>query len=190
MIGESECEKYGDEELVGLVLVNPDYYACLVNRYTSALRRYVVRLGCTPIDADDVLQDVFINAYLHLNDFDRKLKFSSWIYRIAHNQAVSSFRKINSRPTIELDDIEPWQELLMNSCPGINIDQAILKEKTKHVLDRLDDKYREVLVLKYFEEKDYAEISDILKKPMGTIATLINRAKKQFIKLAEGELLN
>jgi len=190
MILEEECIKFTDEVLVGMSLADPDYYACLVNRYTEALRRYVIRLGSNSSDADDILQEVFLKAYLHLNDFDKKLKFSSWIYRIAHNQAISTFRKINIRPSIELTDLEPWQELLLDSCPGVQMDQNILKEKTSAVLDGLDPKYREILVLKYFEEKDYNEMSDILKKPMGTIATLVNRAKKQFLKLAEGQKLN
>jgi RNA polymerase sigma-70 factor (ECF subfamily) len=190
MVLEEECKKHEDEALVGLVLANPDYYACLVNRYTEGLRRYVLRLGCRPSDVDDVLQEVFLNVYLHLNDFDKKLKFSSWLYRITHNQTISFFRKVNVRPTVELTDLEPWQELVLSSCPSAQLDKTILTARTKAVLDQLDPRYREILVLKYFEEKDYNEMSDILKKPMGTIATLVNRAKKQFIKLAEGQTLN
>jgi RNA polymerase sigma-70 factor (ECF subfamily) len=53
-------------------------------------------------------------------------------------------------------------------------------EEVRSVLNDMDERYREVLVLKFLEEKDYKEISDILEKPMGTVATLINRAKKQF----------
>ena len=190
MITDNDCQKYSDEALVELVLANSDYYVCLVNRYTEALRRYVVRLGSNMTDSDDILQDVFLNAYLHLNDFDKQLKFSSWIYRIAHNQTISAFRKVNVRPTVELTDLEPWQEMVRDSCPGRQIDQEILQQKISVVLEKIDPKYREVLVLKFFEEKDYSEMSDILKKPMGTIATLVNRAKKQFAKIVEAELIN
>ncbi|NTU98583.1 RNA polymerase sigma factor [Candidatus Falkowbacteria bacterium] len=190
MIPEEDCQKHTDKELVELSVTNSEYYACLVKRYTEALRRYVIRLGSSLPDSDDILQEVFFSAYLHLNGFDKKLKFSSWIYRIAHNKSVSMFRKSNVRPTVELTDLLPWQDLLANSCPGLEFDQAMLKEKISLVLESLDPKYREVLVLRYFEEKDYNEISDILKKPMGTIATLVNRAKKQFAKLAEGQALN
>ncbi|MBU4217144.1 RNA polymerase sigma factor [Candidatus Parcubacteria bacterium] len=190
MITENECQKYSDEALVELVLANSDYYACLVNRYTEALRRYVVRLGSNSTDAEDVLQEVFLNAYLHLNDFNKDLKFSSWLYRIAHNQTISAFRKVNVRPTVELSDLAPWQEMARDNCPGKQIDQELLQKKINIILEQLDSKYREVLILKYFEEKDYSEMSDILKKPMGTIATLVNRAKKQFAKIIEGELLN
>ena len=56
------------------------------------------------------------------------------------------------------------------------------QELVAKALSQLDDKYREVLVLKFLEQKDYKEISDILQKPMGTIATLINRAKQHFKK--------
>jgi len=58
------------------------------------------------------------------------------------------------------------------------------------MLNKLDDKYKEVLVLKFLEEKDYKEISDILQKPLGTVATLINRAKKQFKSISEEKELN
>lgn len=59
--------------------------------------------------------------------------------------------------------------------------------EVRDVLDELDEKYREALVLKFLEEKDYKEISDILEKPMGTVATLINRAKKQFKEKVEAK---
>lgn len=187
---ETECEKYEDNDLVERSLSDPDCYACLVNRYTEALRRYVLRLGSTNFDVEDILQEVFLSAYLHLNGFNRDLKFSSWIYRIAHNQTIDFFRRKNIRPTVELTELTPWQEMARDSCPGCVIDQEILKQKVEIILQKLDPKYREIIVLKYFEEKDYTEMSDILKKPMGTIATLVNRAKKQFAKLSKDELLH
>ena len=190
MVTENDCQKFTDNELVEQALADPDYYACLINRYTEALRRYIMRLGSNVFDSEDILQEVFLNAYLHLYDFDKNLKFSSWIYRIAHNQTIDHFRKLNNKPTVELTDLEPWQEMVRDSCPGCSVDQEILQQKVKMVLEKLDAKYREVLVLKYFEDKDYNEMSDILRKPMGTIATLVNRAKKQFTKLAEEQLLH
>ncbi|MEI6288571.1 MAG: RNA polymerase sigma factor [bacterium] len=190
MITEKDCLQFSDNDLVERAMSNPDYYACLVNRYTESLRHYILRLGSTISDSEDILQEVFLNVYLHLNDFDKKLKFSSWIYRIAHNQTIDLFRKNNVRPTIELNDLIPWQEMARDSCPGCVIDQEILKQKIKLILEKLNPKYREVIVLKYFEEKDYNEMSDILRKPMGTIATLVNRAKKQFTKLAKEQLLH
>lgn len=190
MLVNDDCQKYSDEVLVGLVLTNSDYYACLVNRYTEALRRYVIRLGSNVSDSDDILQEVFLNAYLHLNDFDKDLKFSSWLYRIAHNQTISAFRKNSVRPTVELSDLAPWQVIVRDNCPGKQVDQIILQQKMAVILEKLSPKYREVLILKFFEEKDYSEMSDILKKPMGTIATLVNRAKKKLAEIINDEILN
>lgn len=68
------------------------------------------------------------------------------------------------------------------------VDQQYLKEHIQEVLEKLDDKYREILVLRFFQEKSYQEISDILRKPPGTVATLINRAKKECRQLLQDSL--
>ena len=65
------------------------------------------------------------------------------------------------------------------------VDRQYLSETVTRILEGLDSKYQEVLILKYLEDKDYKEISDILKKPMGTVATLLSRAKQQFKKVAD-----
>ena len=172
-----------DEELVVLSLQNRDFFAYIVDRYEEKLFRYIKRItNLREDDLFDILQDIFIKVYQNLNDYDSNLSFSSWIYRIAHNQTVDTYRKNKARPQGNYIDID--DEILENIVNDFDfikdIDSGYLKENIKTVLDNLDDKYRQVLVLKFFEEKDYKEISDILKKPMGTVATLINRAKKQF----------
>lgn len=176
-------EKMTDEEIVAMALENPEAYALIVERYEEKLLRYIIRiLRSTKEDAEDILQDVFLSAYKNLNDFDRDLKFSSWIYRIAHNKVISHFRKVTARP--KTMTYEGDSQLLNILASEENIERDLEKkynaEEVRNILDQLDEKYREVLVLKFLEDKDYKEISDILEKPMGTVATLINRAKKQF----------
>jgi RNA polymerase sigma-70 factor (ECF subfamily) len=172
-----------DEELVAETLKNPDSYVFLVERYETKLLRYILRISLgSREDAEDILQDVFLSAYKNLNDFDQDLKFSSWIYRIAHNKVISHFRRIKARP--KTMTYEGDSQLLNILAGEENIERDLDKKYTvaqvEKMLDQLDDKYREVLILKFLEEKDYKEISDILEKPMGTVATLISRAKKQF----------
>lgn len=172
-----------DEELVAKTLENPDAYALLVERYEEKLLRYVMRISrSTKEDAEDVLQDVFLSAYKNLNDFDQELKFSSWIYRIAHNKVISHFRKVTARPkTMTYEgDSQLLNILASDEDLSRELERKYTAEEVREILDKLDERYREVLVLKFLEEKDYKEISDILEKPMGTVATLINRAKKQF----------
>lgn len=178
-----DCEKKTDEELVSLTLKNKEYFGCIIERYEQKLLRYMRRItNIAEDELKDVLQDTFISAYYNLNDFDVSLKFSSWIYRISHNQVISTHRKNKARPHGNLVDID--ENILANIADDFDITKSVdikyLRQHIDKILDHLDEKYKEVLVLRFFEEKDYKEISDILKKPMGTIATLISRAKKQF----------
>jgi RNA polymerase sigma-70 factor, ECF subfamily len=182
MIENKKSLQKTDEELVALTLKNQDYYACLVSRYETKIMRYILRISSfSKEDAEDVLQEVFIKVYRNLNDFDQNLKFSSWIYRIAHNEVISHYRKMKSRPTLVITEADEWLKTIAgNDDLEKDLDRKLTTEEIKNVLSRMDIKYREVLALRYLEEKDYREISDILEKPMGTVATLINRAKKQF----------
>jgi RNA polymerase sigma-70 factor (ECF subfamily) len=174
-----------DEDLIVLTFKNKESYRYLMQRYEEKLKRYIIRLsGAQKEDAEDILQNVFLKAYRNLKDFDKSLKFSSWIYRIAHNETVTFLRKKNVRPKT----IDPETASIIISLIGsdLGIEEAIdkknLSEKIKEIINTLDEDYRNVILLKYMEEKDYREISDILKKPMGTIATLLKRGKEKLKK--------
>jgi RNA polymerase sigma-70 factor, ECF subfamily len=175
-----------DEELVSLALENPDNFLYIAKRYEEKLLRYIIRISGVPReDAEDILQNVFIKTYRSLNGFDRSLKFSSWIYRIAHNQVVSEWRKRKARPE---GSSVPLDFGNLNFFAGEldiseEVDGGFLKERVNKILEKLDSKYKEVLILRFFEGLDYSEIADVLKKPDGTVATLLNRAKKNFKEL-------
>lgn len=173
-----------DEELVALVLQNQEYFSYIVNRYQTKLLRYIIRISnLDKEDAEDVLQESFLKIYTNLNDFDRDLKFSSWIYRITHNRVISNYRKLQTRPqTVSLDiSYNNIQKLASDFDLAKETDFNYLRKHILNILNRLELKDKEILTLKYLEEKSYKEISDILKKPMGTIATMISRAKKKFL---------
>jgi RNA polymerase sigma-70 factor (ECF subfamily) len=130
-------------------------------------------------DASDILQDVFVKTYYNLNDFNSDLKFSSWVYRIAHNQTVSEIRKKSVRLTVpfEKEDIDRFEDAFDVSK---EVDNSLDREMIDRALSKLDEKYREVLVLRFLDEKDYVEIADILKKPVSTVGNLILRGKVLF----------
>lgn len=171
-----------DEELIKKSIKNIDYFAVLVERYENKLIAYILRISIfSREEAEEILQEVFIKCWRNLNDFDPKLKFSSWIYRITYNETISTFRKSKARgehKQVPLDD----QALVVFDDTNISadLDATISKNQIQKILQMLATKYRDILVLKFLEDKSYEEISDILQMPMGTVATNINRAKKKF----------
>ena len=180
MLTSSECINKTDEQIVVLTLKNQDYYLCLMKRYEAKLLNYILKISnINREDGEDVLQEVFIKAYQNLNDFDLNFKFSNWIYSIAHNTTISAFRKKKVRP-----QTVPWEDKDLNNISESTLDventslQKLTYKQVLKIINQLSLKYKDVLILKFVEGKDYQEMSDILRKPMGTIATLINRAKK------------
>ncbi len=188
----SACEKLTDEELVKSSPQQENAFYTLMKRYEPVLLRYIHRMTrVSREEAEDLLQEIFIKVYRNLNGFDQNLKFSTWVYRIAHNEIISQYRKKRqSRLSVELDADEKETRSIAGFLTGtLNVESQYLdREKANTVraaLGELPPKYRDVLVLRYFEEMSYEEISDILRKPPGSIATLINRAKEKFKKIAE-----
>ena len=175
-----------DQEIVTRTLQeNPELFGQLIDRYEQKLLRYIRRITqVSKHDAEDILQDVFIKVYENLRGFDTSLSFSSWIYRICHNHVVSLHRKKQTKVQKGLVEIE--DTILQNIASEIDIFKELhsdeLKYQIQENLERVSKTHKEILVLRFFEEKSYEEISDILQKPMGTIATLISRAKKEFTK--------
>ena len=179
-------ENFSDEKLVEKSLENLDFFEILIARYEKKLQNYIFRISNFSLeDAEEILQNVFLKVWKNLRGFDGDCKFSSWIYRIAHNETISVFRKFRARGEDkkvffddEIFDVPDkknfWHE----------IDAEFSAKKIKKILQNLPEKYREILVLKFFEEKNYDEISDILRIPAGTVATNLHRAKKKFREIA------
>ena len=179
-----------DEQLAIASLKDKNKFAQLVQRYEQKLSRYIRRLtNLNTQCVEDVLQEAFIKIYKNLNNFDPTLSFSSWAYRITHNEALNYIRKHKNKEIapLETDDKDTVSLIdLLESDTNIEAEvaQKEIAEKIRLVIKKLPKKYRDVIILYYLEQKDYLEISDILKKPMGTIATLLNRAKSKFKTLA------
>jgi RNA polymerase sigma-70 factor (ECF subfamily) len=176
-----------DKKLVKLSLNDDKYFVELVERYEPKLGRYIFRLSRVDEQTiEDLLQEVFIKVYRNLNDYDDDFSFSSWIYRITHNEVMSFFRKNKARPKVVNFEIDDSSEYIAMLPDDVDLPQELarkeLSAKVRESIYELPEKYREVLVLRYLEDKSYNEISDILRKSMGAISVLMNRAKKRLKK--------
>ncbi|MEZ4900141.1 MAG: RNA polymerase sigma factor [Saprospiraceae bacterium] len=179
----AKCAELTDVEIIRRALVEVDYFSCLYERYGPRLRLYIQRISqASDEEAEDLLQDAFIKIWKNLNAYQPDLKLSSWLYRIVHNHVISVWRQKRthgSTYTLEWDDriINVLAEDLEEDA-GTNDRLLRLQE----ALLALPDKYREVITLKYFEQMNYEDISDVLKIPEGTVATRLNRARQMMAK--------
>jgi RNA polymerase sigma-70 factor (ECF subfamily) len=171
-----------DEEIVRRTLADKEAFVFLIERYEAKLMRYLERLGVgLREDREDILQNAFIKAYKNLNSFDPTLAFSSWMYRIAHNETMSFFRAKHARPQVVLSE---ESEILITELQDETADTTLLaetrlsREELTKALEILPQSYRDALTLRFFENHSYAEMSDILQVPVGTVSTLLYRAKR------------
>jgi len=166
-----------DEELVVAIREKDrELYSEIIHRYKTKLSHYLRKFIQDSDELEDVLQDVFIKAYRNLYGFNSSKKFSPWIYRIAHNEGLNHIKKY-SKFAFSLDDTE-YEVIDEKMHLDAKIDSKILKNKIAEELTKMKDKYREPIILYFFEQKSYEEISDIMHIPISTVGTLISRGKK------------
>jgi RNA polymerase sigma-70 factor (ECF subfamily) len=162
-----------DEEIVEQVRSsNKELFAELIRRYETKLLRYATYLIVDEAMAADAVQAGFIKVFVNLHGFNTKRKFSSWIYRIVHNEAMSLIRK--HKLTSSVDEV-------LEAASGPSLEDTLVQrellEHMQHCLGQMSLMYREPLTLYFLEEKSYEEISDILRLPVATVGTRISRAK-------------
>ena len=172
-----------DEEIAKRVCAgDKDSFGILIDRYEAKLTRYIKRFTQHQDDVSDIIQTVFIKGYMNLQSFDTSRSFNSWIYRIAHNESVTFLRK---RGTEKISFID-FDTFFPHPFAKETADTEAMKQEDKKVLDsslkEISPKYREVLVLYYYEELSYQEIADVLHIPIATVGVRIRRGKESLQK--------
>ncbi len=176
-----------DEEVAVLVQSGDiESFGVLVERYEGKLMRYAGRFLFDNDDAKDMVQNAFIKAYVNIQGFDAARRFSPWIYRIAHNEFVNALKHNKGRETVSLFDFDV---LFPHLAAKEDTEGEAKRRELKEILDRslrkLHQKYREPLVLFYFDEMGYSEIADILQIPVSTVGVRIRRGKEALKKIVE-----
>ncbi len=159
-------------------------YNELVKRYKDRLFNFVLRYFNNAEQAEDVVQDTLIKLYTHASYYKNIAKFSTWIFTIAKNNALTELRKNKRKKTDSLwtddgqvIDINSKEESLESK-----VQNEIAIDQLNKFLDEIPENFRMAVVLRDFQELSYEEISKILEIPIGTIKSRINRGR---IQLAE-----
>ncbi len=153
-------------------------FETLVSRYQARLYRLACRLTGDPGEAQDVLQEGFLAAYRSLATFRGEARFSTWLYRIAFNLAMSHGRKRRPLTIMDTDDttrnIEP---VSTEHSPSEPLEAAVRVAGVQAAIQDLADEHRQVVVLRELEGCDYEQIADILEIPIGTVRSRLFRAR-------------
>lgn len=159
--------QHGDRSAFGL----------LMERYEAKLQRYVRKFLFGYDEADDLVQETFIKAYVNIQGFDTERRFSPWIYRIAHNLCINAIKKKGkeSLPFFDPDTLFPHP--VEPRTTDQDLKEKELRLMLEQCLKQLKPTYREILILYYYEDSSYQVISDILKIPISTVGVRLRRAR-------------
>lgn len=168
-----DASPLSDEALVEITRSeDQELYAELIQRYDAKLLAYAATFTKDNSEAADIVQLAFIKAFKNLRGFNTQKKFSSWIYRIVHNEAVNSIKRAKYQvPLPEGVDFKSEDDT------KLEYERSELKLRVQACLNKIPLKYSEPIRLFYLADKSYSEISDILRLPPGTVAVRIRRAK-------------
>jgi RNA polymerase sigma-70 factor (ECF subfamily) len=164
-------------------------YGELVDRYKTLVYRFVVRAVRNPVDAEDLTQDVFVQAYASLSRFRSDAAFRTWVFRIAHNRVIDhSRRQSKRRQVLAQCPIGPSDEELSptEDLPGPLVDDPLLglcrdelSAKVQEAIRKLSEKLRVVVVLYDLEGYSYEEVAAIVGCPVGTVKSRLYNARTE-----------
>jgi RNA polymerase sigma-70 factor (ECF subfamily) len=176
-----ESHQQTDEEIATRVQKGDrEAFGVLIERYEQKLTRYGRKFLSEREDVRDLVQDTFIKAYANIRGFEASRRFSPWIYRIAHNEFVNAIKKRSGKEMISLS-LPDFDTLFPHPLAKEEADDQAKRKELKDALDGSLDaigaKYREPLVLYYYEEMDYQEIADVLQIPVSTVGVRLKRGR-------------
>lgn len=155
-------------------------YARLVERYHRGIYGLCLRMCGNPADAEELTQEAFVRAFRHLDRFDPRHKFSTWIYRIALNACRDLLRARPHRETAYGLDPGPLPEERREGPDG-HAARAELRRALSLALEQLSPKYREALVLRHVEGLPYEEIAQITGDTVGALKVRVVRGRAMLL---------
>jgi RNA polymerase sigma-70 factor (ECF subfamily) len=150
----------------------------LVARHQDRIYTAVSRFCGNAEDAADIVQRAFINAFRKIQEFKGDAAFSTWIYRIAFNQAIS-FRRENRHTTVSIysKDDDKVVEPAVESNPTEKTEGEETQKKVQQALEQLEEGDRQIILLKDLQGHSYDEIAVIMQIPKGTVRSRLHRAR-------------
>ncbi|NVK49213.1 MAG: sigma-70 family RNA polymerase sigma factor [Cyclobacteriaceae bacterium] len=185
-----------DFELIDRAVIEKDQsaYAALMKRYKKAVYFMILKMIRDADDAEDLTMEAFAKAFKNLHRFKKDYTFSTWLFRIATNNAIDFIRKKKlktmSLNTTMSDDSGNAVTIDVEDDENNPQDEFIKSQRIEMVrifVDKLPAKYRKLVQLRYFDELSYEEIAQELDKPLGTVKAQLHRSRELLYEIASGK---
>ena len=171
-------------------------YATLLTRYRQAIFQLMLQRVKNPEDAKDLTMEAFEKAFRRLDSYTPTHAFSTWLFKIALNNLIDFTRK-KQPPTVQLgetnsmpDFVYGWLHTRRSEIP--TPEEVMMQEQRialiRRLLNRLDERYRRMIELRYYEDMSYEEIAQHLNLPMGTVKAQLYRAKENLYEMLQTPL--
>ena len=183
--------EYNDEELMAQFQGgNESAYLQIVDRFKDRLFNFIYRFVGDADQADDLVQDTLIKVYTHRHSYREIARFSTWIYTIAGNLARTELRKRKRRATFSMSTLgigeKDYEIPSEDESPTKNLEVAQTELDIRRALAQLPLNFRTVIILRDVQELSYEEISKIMKIPLGTVKSRVNRARLRMQEVLKG----
>lgn len=175
-----------DDSLLVRQFKNKDMKAFdqIFSKYHKSIYYYIYKMAFNAEVAEDITQDTFVKVYKHLNKVDDHVKLSTWIYKIAYNTFIDFTRK--NKVTFELIDNVEYDNKAFESNqdnPEESYMNKELKNKINRTMQKLNNRYKSVLILREYNNLSYKEVASILELSETAVKSLIHRARLEFQKI-------
>jgi RNA polymerase sigma factor (sigma-70 family) len=171
-----------DNDIFDLLKTNVDKgFRLVVERYSSKLYWHIRRLVILHEDADDALQNTFINAWRSIDNFRKESSMYTWLYSIATNESLAIINKRTKNAAVSLDDLESYFANSIEGSTWFDGDEA--QTKLQNAILQLPEKQRIVFNLKYFDDMTYDDMSVVLGTSVGALKASYHIAVKKIEKI-------
>ena len=176
-------DNYNEREIIALLQDSArqrEAFECIVKEYSEQLYWQIRRMVLSHDDANDLLQNTFIKAWMNIDYFRGDAKMSTWLYRIALNECLTFLNKQRTSAQLSIDDIQAELVNKLESDPYFDGDKT--QKIFLKAVHALPEKQQMVFNLKYFKEMKYEEISEILGTSIGALKASYHHAIKKIEK--------
>ena len=152
-------------------------FQALVEQYSEPLYWHIRQIVGSHEDADDILQDAFVKIWRALPDFRGESSVSTWMWRIATNEAMTFLRRKRVRAALQFSSISAEVERSIDGDPYFNGDEA--ERKLAKAIAKLPDKQRAVFCMRYYQDLPYEQIAEITGTSVGALKASFHIAQEK-----------